>query len=100
MPDEVKPAEPVTQPAAPPPPSPNELLKTQPAAEGAGAGGWVPSKNTPIWAALIVGISTSVTPVLMMPEPKWNVILASVMLGAATSLGTYFGMRSAGPRQP
>jgi hypothetical protein len=65
---------------------------------GPGAGGWVPNKKTPIWAALVVGISTAVTPVLMMPEPKWNVIAASVILGASTALATYFGMRSAGPR--
>lgn len=91
MPEEIKPAEPPK----------SELLKTQPLVpETPGAGGWTPGKNTPIWAALLVGISTSVTPVLMMPEPKWNVILASVLLGAATSIGTYFGIRSAGPRQP
>lgn len=83
----------------PTPPDPAEVLKTQPAATGAGAGGWVPNKRTPIWAALLVGISSGTTPVLMVPEPKWNVIAASVLIAAATAVGTYFGMRSAGPRK-
>lgn len=90
MPDET-PAAPAAKP---------ELLKTQSLAEdGPGAGGWVPGKLTPIFIAVFVGISTSLTPVLLMPEPKWNVILAACLGGAATSLGTYFGIRSAGPRQ-
>lgn len=77
-----------------------ELLKTQRASpEVPGAGGWVPKKNTPIWVSIAAGISASTVPVLMMPEPKWNVIAASVIGGAVTGIATYFGMRSAGPRQ-
>lgn len=77
------------------------LLKIQPLAEdGPGAGGWTPGKNTPIFVAVFCGIAGAVGPVLMMPEPKWNVILASVLSGAGTALAGYLGIRSAGPRQP
>lgn len=80
---------------------PKELLKTRPASpEVPGAGGWVPKKTTPVLVAVFCGIAGATAPVLMMPEPKWNVVLASVLTGASTALVGYFGMRSAGPRQP
>lgn len=63
-----------------------------------GHGGWVPKKHTPLIAAIFVGVTSSIVPPLMMENPKWNVILASALMGASTALATFFGMRSAGPR--
>lgn len=60
---------------------------------------FTPKKHTPLVAAIFVGIVGSAAPVLMMPEPKWNVVLAAVLMGAASSLATYFGMKSAGPKR-
>lgn len=77
-----------------------ELLKTQPLAEnGPGAGGWVPKPSTLVLISVFCGIAGSAAPVLMQPTVTWNVLLASVLSGAATALVGYFGMRSAGPRQ-
>lgn len=77
-----------------------EILKTKPVApEVPGAGGWVPDKKTPLWAALFVGISTSAVPALLDPNFSWRTIVASVIAGGASGIGTYFSMRSAGPRK-
>lgn len=66
-----------------------------------GHGGWVPKKRTPLWAALFVGIVGSSAPALMIALPSpWNAVVGSSLLGAAATLATYFGMKSAGPRQP
>ena len=82
----------------------NELLKTQPKADGAGAGGWVPGKKTPAWVAVVVGSLTTSAPAIGLAVAEWNVkagfAVGAVLLGLAASLGTYFGMRSAGPRAP
>jgi hypothetical protein len=34
-----------------------------------------------------------------LPSP-WNMVVGGVLAGLAASLAAYFGMRSAGPRQP
>lgn len=82
-----------------PPPDPKPLLPVQPKSHP-GAGGWTPKKATPIFVAVFLGVTGAMVPVLMVPEPRWNVVLASALGGAATALGAYFGMRSAGSRQP
>lgn len=60
---------------------------------------WQPKKRQPLWAAILVALSSSTVPVLMMQNPAWNVIAASVLLGVATGVGTFFGMKSAGSRK-
>lgn len=67
-----------------------------------GAGGWVPSKKTPLWAAVLIGTIFSSAPAigLAIPDQKIGAAVACSLLGLAGSLATYFGMRSAGPRQP
>lgn len=80
---------------------PKEILKTQPLAEGAGAGGWVPAKKTPVWAAVFIGTVFASAPAILVAFPdKYGALASAVLMGAAGSLATYFGMRSAGPRQP
>lgn len=60
---------------------------------------WVPSKKTPLWAALVVGIGGSSVPALIIAVPApWNAVVASAIGGLTLSLATYFGMKSAGTR--
>lgn len=77
-----------------------ELLPQQPTAAGAGAGGWTPSKGTPVWAACVIGTIFASAPaiVLAIPDAKIGAAVSAVLMGIAGSLSTYFGMRSAGPR--
>lgn len=56
----------------------------------------VPQRREPLWAALFVGVVTASGPLLMLDNPRWNVVLGAALMGAASSLGTYFGIRSAG----
>jgi hypothetical protein len=60
---------------------------------------WQPPKQAPLIVALFVGATGSAAPVLMMPEPKWNVVLASVLIGLSGALAAYFGMKSSGPKR-
>lgn len=82
-----------------------EVLKTQPAVEGApGAGGWTPEKKTPLWAAVMVGTLMASGPAIGMAISEWNtkvgLAVGVVLMSLATSLGAYFGIRSAGTRTP
>jgi hypothetical protein len=56
----------------------------------------VPQRREPLWVAIFVGIVTASGPLLMLENPRWNVVLAAALMGAGSSLGTYFGIRSAG----
>lgn len=82
----------------------SELLKTRNSAPDVpGAGGWVPGRNTPMWAAIVIGTLFASGPAIGAAVSEWNVkagiAVGSVLLGIAGSLATYFGTRSAGPRR-
>jgi len=115
--DDVTPTNPIPRPSPGPKPPANEPI-TDPALEHtppyavatslyvreklAQAGmspRWVPKKHTPLWAALAISVAGSAVPVLTMPNPSWNVIVASVLSGVSLGLTLFFGMKSAGPKR-
>lgn len=61
---------------------------------------WQPSKSTPLWAAITIGIVGSAAAPLMLAVPSpWNAVVGSVLMGLSGALAAYYGMKSAGPKR-
>lgn len=65
-------------------------------AESGNAPRWIPNNRTPFWVAVFVGAVSASGPLLMLETVSLRVVIASALMGAASSMAAFFGMRSAG----